>query len=59
MAALFAWLAFNPGATFDVIGAVVFGVVSGFIVLQYSDVRSAYPAALIGRAMALFTMAMR
>lgn len=58
VAALFAWLAFNPGATFDVIGAVVFGVVSGFIVLQYSDVRSAYPAALIGRAMALFTMAM-
>ncbi|MEO6030467.1 MAG: MFS transporter [Burkholderiaceae bacterium] len=58
VAALFALLAFNPGAAFDVAGAIVFGVVSGFIVLQYSDVRTAYPAALIGRAMAVFTMAM-
>jgi MFS family permease len=57
-AALFALLAFNPGAAFDVAGAIIFGLASGFIVLQYSDVRTAYPAALIGRAMALFTMAM-
>ena len=28
------------------------------MVLQYSDVRSAYPAAMTGRAMAVFTMAM-
>jgi len=27
-------------------------------VLQYADVRAAYPAALTGRALALFTMAM-
>jgi hypothetical protein len=34
------------------------GLVSGYIVLQYADVRSAYPAAMTGRAMAVFTMAM-
>ena len=27
------------------------------MVLQYADVRSAYPAAMTGRAMAVFTMA--
>jgi predicted MFS family arabinose efflux permease len=57
-AALFALLASNPGAAFDVGGSVFFGIFSGFIVLQYADVRAAYPAALIGRAMAVFTMAM-
>ena len=35
----------------------VIGVLSGFMVLQYADVRSAYPAAMTGRAMAVFTMA--
>ena len=34
------------------------GLLSGFIVLQYADVRTAYPADLTGRAMAVFTMAM-
>ena len=58
MAALFAVLAFNPGAALDVAGAIVVGLVSGFVVLQYADVRNAYPAALTGRAIALFTMAM-
>ncbi len=57
-AALFALLASNPGAAFDVGGSIFFGIFSGFIVLQYADVRAAYPAALIGRAMAVFTMAM-
>ena len=33
-------------------------LLSGYIVLQYADVRSAYPAQMTGRAMALFTMAM-
>ena len=28
------------------------------MVLQYADVRAAYPAAMTGRAMAVFTMAM-
>ena len=34
------------------------GLMSGYIVLQYADVRTAYPAHLTGRAMAVFTMAM-
>lgn len=57
-AALFAVLAVNPGAAFDVAGAIVYGLLSGYIVLQYADVRVAYPAAMTGRAMAVFTMAM-
>ncbi|MDP9902976.1 MFS transporter [Variovorax ginsengisoli] len=58
VAALFAIMAFNPGATLDVVGCVVVGLASGYIVLQYADVKAAYPAAMTGRAMAVFTMAM-
>ena len=58
VAALFAVMAFNPGAALDVVGSVVVGLASGYIVLQYADVKAAYPAAMTGRAMALFTMAM-
>lgn len=57
-AGMFALLAFNPGATFDVGGSILYGFASGYIVLQYADVRRAYPAAMTGRALALFTMAM-
>ncbi|TFZ01521.1 MFS transporter [Ramlibacter rhizophilus] len=46
----------NPGV--DVGLAVVMSLVSGYMVLQYADVKSAYPAAMTGRAMAIFTMAM-
>ena len=56
--ATFALMAFNPGSLFDVGGAIFYGLISGFIVLQYADVRDAYPQALTGRAIALFTMAM-
>ena len=42
----------------DVAGPLVIGMLSGCLVLQYADVRAAYPAALTGRAMAVFTMAM-
>jgi MFS family permease len=42
----------------DVGGALALGWLCGFIVLQYADVRNAYPAAMTGRAMAVFTMAM-
>lgn len=42
----------------DVGGAIAVGLLSGYMVLQYSDVRSAYPAAMTGRAMAVFTMAL-
>ena len=33
-------------------------MLSGFLILQYADVRSSYPAAITGRAMAVLTMAM-
>lgn len=57
-AGLFAAMAFDPGAKGDVAVALVVGLASGYIVLQYADVKSAYPAAMTGRAMAVFTMAM-
>ena len=58
MAGLFLAIALLHSAWMDVGGAVAVGVLSGYIVLQYADVRSAYPAAMTGRAMAVFTMAM-
>ncbi|RXN88233.1 MFS transporter [Achromobacter aloeverae] len=57
-AALFAAVAFEFGAWGDVLAALAIGFFSGFAILQYADVRSSYPAAITGRAMALFTMAM-
>lgn len=57
-AGLFALIAFLHSAWLDIGGMVLIGVLSGFIVWQYADVRGAYPAALTGRAMAVFTMAM-
>jgi len=57
-AALFAAVAFFTQAWIDVGGTVLIGLLGGFIVWQYADVRAAYPAALTGRAMAVFTMAM-
>jgi predicted MFS family arabinose efflux permease len=56
--AIFAGMALGPGAVLDVAAALVIGLLSGFIVWQYADVRSAYPARMTGRAMAVFTMAM-
>jgi hypothetical protein len=40
--------------------ALVLGIsaLSGYAVLQYSDVRSSYPPDLTGRALSVFTMAM-
>lgn len=58
VAAVFGVMAFNPGAALDVAGLIAVGVLSGYIVLQYADVKAAYPAAMTGRAMAVFTMAM-
>ena len=58
VAAVFGVMAFNPGAALDVAGLVAVGVLSGYIVLQYADVKAAYPAAMTGRAMAVLTMAM-
>jgi len=58
LAGLFALLALLPGAGAAVAVAVLIGFLTGFIVWQYADVRAAYPDALTGRAMAVFTMAM-
>ena len=57
-ATLLGLVASNLGATSDVVLSTVFGLLSGYMVLQYADVRAAYPASLTGRALALFTMAM-
>jgi predicted MFS family arabinose efflux permease len=55
--ALFVLMAPGFGAFADVALALAIGIVSGYIVLQYADVRAAYPAHMTGRAMAVFTMA--
>ncbi|MGJ7492746.1 MFS transporter [Variovorax sp. ZT4R33] len=58
VASIFGLMAIDPGAAVDVAGSVAVGVLSGYIVLQYADVKAAYPATMTGRAMAVFTMAM-
>jgi predicted MFS family arabinose efflux permease len=57
-AALFAAIAVFSQAWIDIGSTILIGLLSGFIVWQYADVRVAYPAAITGRAMAVFTMAM-
>lgn len=58
MAGLFVLLALLRGLAADVVLGVLVAAVSGYMVLQYADVRAAYPPAMIGRALAVFTMAM-
>jgi MFS family permease len=58
MAGMFALLAFAQHRLAAVAGLLVIGFLTGFIVWQYADVRRAYPEALTGRALAVFTMAM-
>jgi predicted MFS family arabinose efflux permease len=55
---MFFGLALHPGAAVAVALALGISLLSGFGTLQYADVRSAYPARMTGRAMAVFTMAM-
>ncbi len=57
-AAVFAVMALPVGPVLEVAMALVIGFVSGYMVMQYADVRATYPAHLTGRAMAVFTMAM-
>lgn len=57
-AAMYGLMALLHSTIVDVLLSSVMGLVSGYIVLQYADVRAAYPAPMIGRAMAVFTMAM-
>ncbi|TXL64915.1 MFS transporter [Zeimonas arvi] len=54
----FALMAAGAGPVVDVAASLVLSLLSGFIVLQYSDVRSSYPPETVGRALSLFTMAM-
>jgi MFS family permease len=57
-AAMFGSLALVHNATFDVVMTLAVGMLSGYMILQYSEVRAAYPAHIVGRALALFTMSM-
>lgn len=58
MAALFALLAFLHGHLAAVAVIVLMGLLSGYSVLQYTDVRASYPNEVTGRALSLFTAAM-
>jgi predicted MFS family arabinose efflux permease len=58
LASLFAAFALTHSTLVDVGVPIAVGLLSGYTVLQYADVRAAYPAELTGRAMAVFTMAM-
>ncbi|MGZ8258949.1 MAG: MFS transporter [Caldimonas sp.] len=58
IAVLLGMMAANLSARVDVVVAIAIGLASGYMVLQYADVRAAYPATMTGRALALFTMAM-
>ncbi len=58
MAALFVALAVLPTVLPALAVLVLSGFLCGYIVLQYADVRNAYPESQTGRAMAAFTMAM-
>ena len=51
-------LALSHSAAVDVGLSLAVGLLSGYMILQYSEVRSAYPAAIVGRALGLLTMAM-
>lgn len=58
LAANFAAIGFGGSAAADVVLAIGVSLVSGYISLQYADLRAAYPPEQIGRALSLFTMAM-
>ena len=58
MAVLFVSLALVHGVVFAVVMNLAIGLLSGYMILQYAVVRGAYPAQMVGRALALFTMSM-
>lgn len=58
MASLFAAMAFLHHGSATVALMILMGLLSGYSILQYSDVRSSYAPELTGRALSLFTMAM-
>jgi MFS family permease len=58
MAGFFVLLAWAASPLWSGVLLLLISLLCGFAVLQYADVRSAYPEAQTGRAMAAFTMAM-
>jgi predicted MFS family arabinose efflux permease len=57
-AAMFAALALLRDAVADIALTLAIGMLSGFMILQYAQVRAAYPERIVGRALGLFTMSM-
>lgn len=57
-AAMFAILGIGGSAGVDVALMIAIGAVSGYIMLQYADLRTAFPPEQVGRALSMFTMAM-
>ena len=57
-ATMFAALALARHAVADIALTLGIGLLSGYMVLQYAQVRAAYPERIVGRALALFTMSM-
>ena len=58
LAAGFVSLALVRNAAFDVSMMLAIGLLSGYMILQYAEVRAAYPGRIVGRALGLFTMSM-
>ena len=58
VAALYLGVGLAHHAALNVALVLCISVLSGYAVLQYSDVRSSYPPHLTGRALSVFTMAM-
>ena len=56
-AGFFAVLALSAQAAVDVVLMVFLGFLSGYFILQYADVRAAYPEHVVGRALAVFNTA--
>jgi MFS family permease len=57
-ALMFGAMALTHSRAVDIGLPIVYGLLSGYGVLQYAYTKSAYPAAMTGRAMALLNMAM-
>jgi predicted MFS family arabinose efflux permease len=57
-ALMFGAMALTQSRAIDVGLPIVYGLLSGYSVLQYAYTKNAYPAAMTGRAMALLNMAM-
>lgn len=57
-ALMFAAMALTHSSAVDIGLPIVYGLLSGYSVLQYAYTKNAYPAAMTGRALALMNMAM-